>query len=131
MGFSLVGNSGDSNQSTTNYNYTASSNPQLDFQNATGSNLGISFAPIAQGGSTGAIDPDIYYYDAPIDINNTGEALGDSAVNALSSIAQAQSAAQGDGGSSSSLSLSSLLSGNGIYYILGAIVLFFLAEGDF
>lgn len=131
MGFSLVGNSGSTSQSTTNYNYTADDNPQLDFESGSAGSLGLNFSPIAQGGSTGAIDPDIYDYYAPVNIENTGEALGDSAVNALSSVAQAQLAASSQGGSASSFSFSSLLSGNGIYYILAAIVLFFLAEGDF
>jgi hypothetical protein len=126
MGFSLVGNSGSTSQSTTNYNYTADQNPQLSFGTG-GGNLAVNFSPLAQGGSTGAIDPDIYYYEAPINITSTGEALGDSAVNALASTAQNAANAQ-TGSSASTSSLSSLLSGNTLYYILAAIIIFFIVE---
>lgn len=134
MGFSLVGNSGDQTTNTTTYDNTASLNPQLDLSGASGGVLALNISPLAQNGSTGEIDPSIYDYYAPVDISSVGSALGDAAVAALSSVAQAQSATQGTtsadntGTTGTASTLSSLFSGDAVYYILAAIVIFFLAE---
>jgi hypothetical protein len=136
MGLSLVGNSGDTNQTTNNYDYTASLNPQLDLDGAAGGVLGLSIAPQAVGGSVGDVETNLEDYYAPVSITSTGDNLGDSALSSLSSLAalgQTNQTATGGASSTStsgslSADLSSLFSGNSIYYILAAIVIFFLAE---
>jgi hypothetical protein len=136
MGFSLVGNSGDTKQTTNNYDYTASLNPQLDFDGAGGGVLGLTVDPLAQGGSIGDIETDLNDYYAPVSITTTGDNLGDSALSSLSSLAAANAANQVTPAATASASmssgisddLSSLFSGNSIYYVLAAIVIFFLAE---
>ena len=92
MGFSLVGNSGDTSQTTNNYTLSASLNPQEDFTGASGGVLGVTIAPLSQQGSTGSIDSNIEDYYAPVAITSVGSALGDSAVKALSAISTAQDA---------------------------------------
>lgn len=127
MGFSLVGNSGDSSTSTTNYNYTAESNPQQDFGGSGGGALGINISPLDQGGSVGEISPQIYDYYAPVSIVSTGDNLGDAAVTQLASLTAATQTSTANGTASAADS-STGTSNTTIYIILGAIVVFFLAE---
>lgn len=130
MGFSLVGNSGDQ-QTTTNQttnNYSASINPQLDQEGSGAGAFALNISPTSEGGSTGEIDPDISDYYAPVDISSVGSAVGDSALASLASIANTQAQSQNPSGTPTTTTLQGLLSGDAIYWILGAIVLLFLAH---
>lgn len=129
MGFSLVGPSGDTKTNTTVYTTTntASLNPQADQE---GSGAGASSAIVApniQDSTDADVQSTIGSYYAPVDILSTGNVQGDSAIAALSSVAQGQTAAS-QGGPGTTGTLSSFLSGNTLYWILGAIVILFLAH---
>lgn len=132
MGFSLVGNSGD--QKTTNNVYetnnTASINPQADLTGAGAGASALQFAPNVQGSTGTDISADLSSNYAPVSITTTGDVLGDSALQAIQAIDSAQ--VQGTTGNTTAVAtgttLSSLFSGNTLYWILGALVVLFLAH---
>jgi hypothetical protein len=131
MGLSLVGNSGD--QTTTSNVYettnTASINPQVDQEGSGPGAVALQISPNVQDGSIGELNTNLSSYFAPINVVSTGDLLGDTALSALSSIASNQeSDTQGPGVAAPASTLSSLLSGNTLYWILGAIVILFLAH---
>lgn len=141
MGFSLVGPSGDqktTNNLTTN-NYSASVNPQMSLDGAGPGASAINISPLSQGATApGNFSADVSTYYAPIDVSSIGTAQGDSAISSFADIAktalqtQTPAALGNSGGSSDStspgFSLSDLFSGNTIYWILGGIVVLFLAH---
>jgi hypothetical protein len=132
MGFSLVGNSGD--QKTTNNvyetTYTASLNPQLDQQGAGPGDIGVNVSPNFQGTNAGgSVDTNLSSNFAPVNVVSTGSNLGDTALAALQAISANQASdTQGPGVAAPASTLSTLLSGNTLYWILGAIVVLFLAH---
>jgi hypothetical protein len=134
MGFSLVGNSGDQTTQTTvtTNNLSASQNPQLDLQGSGPGAFAVNISPLAQQGSVGEIDPSISDYYAPVNITSSGDNLGDSALAAFQNIATTtagiQTPAATGTAAAASPTLSSLLSGNAIYWILAGIVILFFAH---
>lgn len=131
MGFSLVGNSGD--QTTTSNvfetNYSASLNPQLNLDGGAGGSA-QSNSPLFQGSPlSGSYSNQQESFYNPINIVTTGDNLGDAALAALNQVSSNQTAStENPAGTSSSPTLASLFSGSTIYYILAAIVIFFIAE---
>lgn len=134
MGFSLVGNSGDSSTSSTTFvtNYSASNNPQADLQGSGAGAIAAIFAPLLQGSTLNGYSPQFSSNYSPVNVVQTGENLGDSALAALAQISGSQYAASEAPGTSDSSTgtgfLASLLQGNTIYIVLGGIVLLFLAH---
>lgn len=131
MGFSLVGNSGSSSTTSNVYetSYSASLNPQLDLEGSGAGASAVDFAPLLQGSTLGDYAPSNSSIYAPVNTVSTGAIQGDSAIAALSALSSSQTGASEAAGTSTSTdSLSSLLSGNTIYWILGAIIVLFLAH---
>lgn len=131
MGFSLVGNSGDSSSTSNVYetSNTASLNPQNDQQGASTGAFAVNYSPqVVGGGSIGGLDGGINDYYAPVTISSIGTAAGDSALAAATNIADTQAQSIPGASSTQSGGLSSLFSGSWIYWILGALVLLFLAH---
>jgi hypothetical protein len=132
MGFSLVGNSGDSKTNTTVYDttYTASLNPQFDLEGSGAGATAIDLSPIVQGGPLSSYAPLAFSTYNPINIVSTGDNLGDTAVAALGQISGQQTASSEAAGTSSTTSstLSSLFAGNNIYYWLAAVVFLLLSH---
>jgi hypothetical protein len=128
MGFSLIGNSGDQKTSTNVYETTetADLNPQIDQEGSGAGALGLNISPNFQGGAGGDVSTTAGSYYAPVNITSTGDNLGDSALAAVAGISGTQSG--DDGVATAPTTLSSLLSGNTIYWIIGALVLLFLAH---
>ena len=131
MGFSLVGNSGDSDSTVYDTSNTASSNPQSDLQDSGAGAFSVILSPQVTGGGTVSNllgDSGIQDYYAPVTISSIGTAAGDAALQAAQNIADSQtSSALGNPSASTTPSwLSSLLSGTALYWILGGIVLLFL-----
>jgi hypothetical protein len=123
MGFSLVGNSGDTSSQNTviDYTSTSNSNPQADQQNSGLGAVSVIVSPTSQATNHNysLINPTTY--SEPISIIPAGNTLGDSAVAALTA---AQS--QGQNSATPASGLSTLLSGDNLYYVIGAIILLFL-----
>lgn len=130
MGFSLVGNSGDqtTTTNTTVQTATSNSNPQADQSQSGAGAFSVILDPITAFSNDQQFDPSITDYYAPLNIVSNGTALGDSALNTLNSLFKTATVAGQPVSTGTTSILSSLLSGNAVYYILGAIVLLFLAH---
>jgi hypothetical protein len=121
---------GGNSQSTSNTtNFGATIAPGLSLSSSPNS-APLLVTPTVQGsGSIGSINAVSGSYYAPVNINASSN-YGDAAVQAS---AQQQQAAIGGSSLSStgaiSSTLSSLLSGTNLYWILGALVLLFLMKG--
>lgn len=131
MGFSLIGNSGDSRTTQNIYetSYSASLNPQLEATSP--GSAALSQSPLVQGGGIGTYAPSAAYsyQNSPVNVVSTGSNTGDSALAALQGLQATQTAATDTTpGTNTPTSLSSILGANGIYYVLGAIVLLFLSH---
>ena len=127
MGFSLVGNSGDSSTTSTSTSFDASeqNNPQTDQQGSGAGALSVIISPTDQGSfrSDDSLQPTIY--NSPITIVPAGNTLGAAALATQQATIGSSSLSSP---SDSSGGLSTLLSGNSLYYILGAVVLLFLSH---
>lgn len=133
MGFSLVGNSGDQKTTTNVYdqNYTASLNPQLSQSGSGPGSTGVIVSPNLQGyNSVGEISTTVGNYFAPVNITSTGDNLGDTALKAIQAISSqaGNNLPPQPGTAPPTNTLGSLLSGNTLYFVLGGIVLLFLAH---
>lgn len=127
MGFSLVGNSGDSTQTTTVRNFSASINPQLE--GSAPGDFNINLSPVSEGGSSYIGSPQIDSYYAPIAVTSTGDNLGDAALNALQSLVSTTTASvtPGTPGTVATGATTSINSTT-IYLALAAVILLFLAH---
>lgn len=116
------GSSSSTSATTTTQTYENEVAPTVS--PAGNSSVGLNISPVVNGGSTGTISA--YVYDAPVDIQTFGNATGDSALAAQASLAAQNPAAPG----ASTNPLASLFSGNNLYWILGAVVLFLWAKHE-
>lgn len=131
MGFSLVGPSGDQKTTTNVYetNNTASINPQIDLEGSGSGASGVNVAPNIQDSAGASFESTVGTYFAPVNVTSTGSALGDAALKAIAQVTGIQDqSSETPGVASTGTTLSSLLSGNTLYYILVAIVILFLAH---
>lgn len=139
MGFSLVGNSGDT-KTTQNYtSYSGSLNPQFDLQGAGAGASAFDQSPLVQGGQIGNYAPAASSFYNPVNVVISGDNYGDSALQTIAQIEATQTAASeapgnptaasaGASASPAVNSLSSLISSDGIYLVFFGVLLFLVSH---
>jgi hypothetical protein len=111
---------------TTVENYEGTNSPQVNQAGAAGS-LALTYAPQVIGsGTVGSFSPNVY--NAPLYITPSVN-TGDSALQAAQQTAQAAVSASSPNANTIGSSFQSLLTGNDIYWVLGALVIVMLTRG--
>jgi hypothetical protein len=121
---------GGGNSSTTTttlvQDYTGTNAPGLSLDGAAGS-VGLVISPQVVGsGSIGGIAPTLY--NAPVYLTPSVN-VGDSAIQAAQQTSQAAIAAQSPNANTAGSTLQNLLSGDNLYWIIGALVIVMFARG--